>query len=657
MDVHDDEILRHHIAISKDLPSYLSLPAQTKEFASGRPLPELLMWLTYKVGGNSMAAFHLLPIASHTIAAILLVLVGCRLGMPLTLSMAGSLLFIVNLAHFHALHWVAGLAYPLALIGCLAATLCFFKHLQQPNSRWIWGFHLCLLIGLTAHSASAAVWLFCLLCAWRKNANLKRLLPHLLASGVMATLTALWLLSTTSEKTSTWDSLNQAGPNPFSLIADAVPNLLWFLGRLGSTAHWLPHSIHQHHAWEPYLGALILAGLLLLIWRQRTSGAWALWVLATLAPFTPLSDHAVGGMPAGPSRYLYLASAGTSMLLAWGVYRIACLADKRLTTATIQRLSTLAIAAILVSGVLNLQRIKAFSRYTSGRYYISQGHIHEGMRQLQQAINEDKGSIPLEDAYFRLISQRISEGLEVSPLLANARSRLPHSTDMRLIAAVVEATSTDEQRQQQGRSQLEELRAWAQRNRHMSYYTTNVAALYFNTALGFGRTEQFERAVEPFRQVLRLVPNHAEARAKSPYALAMAGQYQEAGEHWLQLGQKDQALAAFQKAIEQAPNNPAAQVRYGWALLYSGHLDQAIDQFRQLLDAGPNSAAQFHLGLAYLMQGKVKQALAAYELAVERYGIAAGKKVGAKAQLEGLLKQGMQVKIVKAILAKHWKED
>jgi hypothetical protein len=42
MDVHDNEILRHHIAISKDLLSYLSLPAQQRNSPPADPCPNCL---------------------------------------------------------------------------------------------------------------------------------------------------------------------------------------------------------------------------------------------------------------------------------------------------------------------------------------------------------------------------------------------------------------------------------------------------------------------------------------------------------------------------------------------------------------------------------------------------------------------------------------
>lgn len=50
------------------------------------------------------------------------------------------------------------------------------------------------------------------------------------------------------------------------------------------------------------------------------------------------------------------------------------------------------------------------------------------------------------------------------------------------------------------------------------------------------------------------------------------------------------------------------------AYLELGHLDEAIDEYRRILQLNPNyPLAQYHLGQAFERKGKVEQSKAAYE--------------------------------------------
>lgn len=96
--------------------------------------------------------------------------------------------------------------------------------------------------------------------------------------------------------------------------------LWWFCGRLLTTAHWLPLPIYLQQTWELYLGAVVFALLFWLIWRHKDPlRAAALATLIGLFPFLLLTEATILGLPAGPSRYLYLASTGFSLLIAWGL--------------------------------------------------------------------------------------------------------------------------------------------------------------------------------------------------------------------------------------------------------------------------------------------------------------------------------------------------
>ena len=77
-------------------------------------------------------------------------------------------------------------------------------------------------------------------------------------------------------------------------------------------------------------------------------------------------------------------------------------------------------------------------------------------------------------------------------------------------------------------------------------------------------------------------------------------------------------LDVLKQMVDQAPGNSFA--RYGLAMEYanSGNFDQAVSEFRLLLDADENyTAAYYHGGQALEKLGRIKDARAMYEKGVE----------------------------------------
>ncbi|HIG52535.1 MAG TPA: hypothetical protein EYG11_12735 [Candidatus Latescibacteria bacterium] len=68
---------------------------------------------------------------------------------------------------------------------------------------------------------------------------------------------------------------------------------------------------------------MVLAGLGYLLYRHRGLLAdWAIWIPLSLAPFIMISEQIHIHLVHGPSRHLYMASAGSLLLLAWGLQKI-----------------------------------------------------------------------------------------------------------------------------------------------------------------------------------------------------------------------------------------------------------------------------------------------------------------------------------------------
>ena len=155
--------------------------------------------------------------------------------------------------------------------------------------------------------------------SWKQGHGLKTILRHLLPFGLLLLPTLVLIFHTMSTETSTWWAL-RAYPSAdvLSLFGGMARILLWFSGRLLTTAHWLPIPVYEQQLWELGLGILLLAGLALLMWHQVSPvDLWAVWTVLMLIPFLLLTEEIILDLPVGPSRYLYLATAGSSLLLAW----------------------------------------------------------------------------------------------------------------------------------------------------------------------------------------------------------------------------------------------------------------------------------------------------------------------------------------------------
>ena len=89
--IHDNETFEDNAAIAEDFTFFFS---PEKQQPTGRPAAELVKFLGYLAAGNDPGFFHLLLVAFHTLATILLARLAWRLGTSLPISLAGGILFL-----------------------------------------------------------------------------------------------------------------------------------------------------------------------------------------------------------------------------------------------------------------------------------------------------------------------------------------------------------------------------------------------------------------------------------------------------------------------------------------------------------------------------------------------------------------------------------
>ena len=282
----DHEAFQDNIAIGEDFSYFFS--AQ-KQQPSGRPLAELVKFGAYLIWGNDPGFFHLLVVACHALVAILVARLALRLGLSLRASMVGGLLFLVNVAHFQAVHWIQAIEYPLALIWGLGALLCYLSYLFTRKIPWLLGFYGGVLISVLALSAMAFLWPFCLYLAWLRSCSLWRALRHLVPLLFLIALELALIFAITPRENSTWRAFDLYLENDISIFLSGMGSLLlWMLSRMITTAHWLPIRLYEQQPWELWVGVAVLAVLALLIYRRGVPEApCSVWIWCPCFPFSP----------------------------------------------------------------------------------------------------------------------------------------------------------------------------------------------------------------------------------------------------------------------------------------------------------------------------------------------------------------------------------
>jgi tetratricopeptide (TPR) repeat protein len=573
LDTHDAETFRDHERIAADLALFFS---PHKEQASGRPFAEAVKYTAYLIWGNDVAAFHLLVVFFHLLAAFLLARLVASQGGSAALAGLTGLLFLVNVTHFQAVHWISALDYPLALCCGLAALLMLGRSAKLA-------FAGLLALGAMAHLSIAVVWALALYGLWRRQDALVPALRVLWPSGLLLVAAFSLSLQLAADNTSTWSSANEyAAQSVLDLVLGMLRVLAWFSSRLLTTAHWLILPIYLRQTWELILGA-VLAGLLLwLVWRREEPLATAaLATLLGLLPYLLLTEATILGLPAGPSRYLYQASAGSSLLLAWCLGWIGRRTSPYLAGAL--------VALVLLSSYYYLRQVEAISLYTSARSYSANKDFSNARKQFYRALSQGPKVLPLEDVYARLCLLLMDSDEEYLPLLGEALEAHPNSERLRLFQLATAAINPSAEFREQAMKLALDLRYTAPHD------ATITAKALHNLGAGFLKKRKPETAIRAFEQTLRLEPERFKTL-------------------------KDLTFAHWQLAAQLADRIAEADLDHRAALVarFRQQISAALNTSRQALKLRPDADLYYQLGKAYQQRERYSEALTAYGQCLEQ---------------------------------------
>ena len=155
---------------------------------------------------------------------------------------------------------------------------------------------------------------------------------------------------------------------------------------------------------------------------------------------------------------------------------------------------------------------------------------------------------------------------------------------------------------------------------------------------------QFD-AIQAYRQAIQY-------QAINPTVLSSI--YTQIGLVQYDQGTVKDSINSYLEALEEDEDNVTARVNLGWCYYIQGELEEAIKEFRQVLNRQPNIAAQFNMGLAYLHKGDIEVARIIYAQGVEIYGATNAEKIGVVEDLKRLIAQGIQEDEAQKILHAYW---
>ncbi|MBT7551649.1 MAG: tetratricopeptide repeat protein [Gemmatimonadetes bacterium] len=628
LDTDDFEYLRDANAANQDL----SLLFSTDRELPGRPIAEVVFLLGHKLWGQDPTPYHLLLVGLHLLTSLLLAQTFRRLGAHLEISLVGGLLFLLNVAHFRAVQWIACLVYPLALSLALVAILLFMRYLATERRLLLVAAALLQTVAIFAHAGSICAAPFCLYLAWRRYQRPGAAAP-LLAVAILIPGLLHFLYPQAPQARETLS------------IADPIAAFGLFLGYMGrclDSAHWLVAG--QIQPWEMIVGAVVLLGLGWLVVRRTGPEAdWGLFALLALMPF-------VARETVEPSRFFYLSSAGSSLVLAW-LLHTGIVSLQHFVGAWFRPLAWgIALSGLVATSLFSLHKAETLAYYSSGRSYHARLQHQQALKSYKKAaaLAGNTAATPLPEVYFHLASMQLYFNEDPDPALRQALALFPDYLWLNLVKSLVDQENNNTLIQQRGQDHLVACIEQAKREGRENLLVKNLTSLLHNMGKGYFGQQDYPRAIRTFERVLEINPDKHNTRK------ALGDTYAELGFQYFEQNRHDLAIEAYQQTLDLNPDDRLARISLGWLFYFQGRWQEAIDQYRLALKHEVDADVQFALGLAYLANRDDKAAQTTYAQGIRLFGVEEAQRIGVLQNLDALIKNSEENIVAREIRMAYW---
>lgn len=522
-----------------------------------------LTWISHMLDrnlfGHQPGAQHLMNVALHALATLLLYTALRRLTHQAWPSAFVALIFAIHPLHIESVAWVAERKDVLSAVFFFTAIWAYAIYSEHPSPFRYAAVTLAVCCALMSKPTTVTLpFVFLLLDYWPlRRTGPRRLLlekaPWIALSIAVSIVT--YLVQQHAGAVFAAAEIPLALRLENAVVSYAIYLLKFFAPFDLAVFYPYPASIP---VWQASAAAALLAAVSAAVFfaqRRYLVTGW-LWFLGTLLPMIGLIQ---AGLQSRADRYTYLPLTGLAVMLAWGSSELWETRKPALAIAA----GAVAVAMIAAT-CANLQNwrdsITLFRHAiaVTQSNYVAYNNLGVALRRGGHIAD----SIPLFESAIRFhpsdVEAQNNLG-EALMLVGHPDQALPHV--------------------------LEALRL-----------NPGLAEAHINLGALFNKRGQFDEGAKQYQLALHLDPENAEAHAGLGITLTELHRYEE-------------ALPQLLQAVHQKPDS--ADVHYNLGRLYglAGRTGDAIAEFSATVQLDPaNAQAHFNLGTAFAQQNRIPEA-------------------------------------------------
>ncbi len=618
----------------------LSPPAQSS--VAGRPLVNLSLAVNYAVGGLEPFGFHVVNLAIHLTAALVLFGILRRTlrspAVPASVresadaaAFAGALLWTIHPLQTELVNYTTQRTESLMGLWYLVTVYAVIRGAQATRGTpWYAAAVGACALGMLSKESMLSAPVMVLVydrvfLSFGVRESLRR--RGWLYAGLAATWLVAGALMWSGPRSDSAGFGTEVTPlnylfNQTEMIAAYLQRTAWPRDLVLDYGPPFPMSLGE--AMPFGLAIVALVGITIGLWWVSKPAAFAAtWLFVTLAPtssFIPLATEV------GAERRMYLPLAALLPLVGVAAWVLVARAVPSRARTSVAGCALAVVSGLL--GVFTLERNAEYhresgiwqtvwERYPHPRalYHLGLALEREGRR--ADAVRHYRDAVPRFPEAHYFLAVELEEDGRHDEAIAEAREYLAFMRDDTVAERVYELL---------GRSLLAEGRADEAADVYREVLASHPrhAVSARGLADAYREGERFEQAVAAYQAYLTIEP--ADASAYSGMGIA-----------YVALARGDDAVRAFGRAADLAPNDPAVIENFALCLADVGRFEDAEAQYRRALALAPG-AAGLHAGhgAALVALGRTAEAIASFRRTVDLAGADIALLEAARAAIDEL---------------------